>query len=453
MQEALRIQSEPRLDEGDLWRVFCKSDPERALRGLLAEAANGNWDVAIWRSLIWAANEVGEENVQCGLARAFMEMPEASLKELLPSASSWLQKRRKDLGGEGGPGCLVVWDRLATLAYVDDKDGAAVEAGRDILIDALNAPGGVLAWVLVDALSDIDRSEGQGLPPNLAARFNLIGNARGRAGLLGRVYLTQALAYFDWLDPVWTEANLIHRLAWSHDEALPLWRACAYARQGTARLFNRLRPYVLEAFERRQLNDGEMQGLIARLLSVSVWHLCGEGLEFELSPAQMKGALVVGPPSARRNVSWNLWRRMANHEGNPGDKIIEWRTVVAPLLRSIWPLDAELRDQASSENLVRMALESGSAFPEAVDEIIDLIVPYRIYEISLSLRLESRHSGLVATYPLAFVRLVNALIDPERHPIPPDLGAFLRECVDVDASVARDPAYVRLRGLSREQGA
>jgi len=50
---------------------------------------------------------------------------------------------------------------------------------------------------------------------------------------------------------------------------------------------------------------------------------------------------------------------------------------------------------------------------------LDLIVPYQLYQIAHSLRLEPTHGELVRQHPLAFVRLVNALIDPMRIPTMP----------------------------------
>jgi hypothetical protein len=86
-----------------------------------------------------------------------------------------------------------------------------------------------------------------------------------------------------------------------------------------------------------------------------------------------------------------------------------------------------------------MALECEGAFPEAVDAIMDVIVPYQLYRISHSLRLEDKHSELVRQHPLAFVKLSNVLIDPAQFPVPNDLAGLLQECV------AADPANVTFR--------
>jgi SIR2-like protein len=454
--EAMRLQRERHFEEGDIWRVFCSADPERALRGLGLEAQGDRWEPDAWRCLLWAANEKGDAEFQFALADLLLRMPRTPLRELLPSAASWLQRRREDLSAQdraGGARFLPLWDRFAALAY-DGPHEPDVEGDDDDLdTHALNRPGGQLAWALLDALSTPKPKPGSGLGAELAPRFDKLAAAGGRAGLLARVYLIRFLAYFDAIDPAWTETNLTSRLAWDHTEALPLWRAYAHGEIGSARLFNRLKPMMLEAFARKQLSDDEYEGLVSKLLSVCIWHQHGNNPEYALTASELKRALTVGPASARQNVSWNLWRMVAKEDGASEDHATRWRTIIGPIFRGIWPLDAKLRSKGTTRNLVLMALECEGAFPEAVEAILDFIIPYELYALSHSLRLEKRHDGLVNAHPRAFVRLANALIDPAAFPVPSDLAELLQQCVAADLRVASDPAFVRLYSLRRQRNA
>ncbi len=465
VKEAMRLQRERHFEQGDIWRVFCSADPERALRGLRLEAENEQWDPEAWRCLLWAANDKGDAVFQFSLADLVLKMPEAALSELLPSATSWLQRRREVLSGVGQPDAprfLPLWDRFADLAYVPQGDAADAVDSDDLLTESLNRPGGELAWSLLDALGATKPQRNSGLGAELKPRFDRLAVAPGRQGLLARVYLARSLAYLDAIDPAWAEANLQPRLAWDNPEALPLWRSFAHGGVGSARLFNAVKPAMLAAFDRQELSDNEFEGLTSTLLSVAIWHQRGDAPEYDLTTAEVRRALTVGPSSARRNVSWNLWRMMAKaenengekqNEGEISDKPTRWRTVVGPLFRSIWPLDARLRSKNTAQNLVQMALECEDAFPEAVDAILDVIVPYQLYQISHSLRLEDKHSELVRQHPLAFVKLTNALIDPAAFPVPNDLVGLLDECRAANPAIANDPAYLRLHGLSRQRSA
>jgi len=469
VEEAMRLQREQRFEQGDVWRVFCAADPDRALRGLELEARAGKWNSEAWRCLLWAANDKGDLPFQFTLADLIIQMPDVPLVELLPSATSWLQRRRDILAAADGPGdprYLTLWDRFADVTYTMQQEEAALanEDADDLMTASLNRPGGILAWSLLDALSALKPHRNTGIDAALLPRFDRLMAAGGRSGLLARVYLVRSLAYLDAIAPAWVAANFDHRLiGWDHSEAMPLWRSYAVGGIGSARLFNVLKPTILSAFEDNRFSDTEFEGLVSNLLSVVVWHQRGEAPEYHLTAAEVRRALTLGPASARKNVSWNLWRMMGKPDSDGADqndaeevaidRPVRWRTIIGPIFRGIWPLDVRLRSKGTSHNLVLMALECEAAFPEAVEAILDVVVPYELYQLSHSLRLEDKHSELVRQFPLAFVRLANALIDPDVFRVPTDLASFLQDCVAADPAVAGNLAYRRLYGLRRQRNA
>ena len=454
VKEALRLQRERHFEEGDIWRVFCSVDPERALRGLQIEANSDRWEAIAWRDLLWAASSKDDPNFQFELADSILKMPADALLEILGTATSWLQTRRETLSQAdrvGGSRFFLLWDRFADLAYrVGERSDTSSESDNDLLTQALNRPGGVLAWALLDSLGALKPLPGSGLGSELKPRFDLIAIAAGQPGLLARVYLGRFLAYLDASDPAWVMEKLIPRFSWGDPEALAMWGAYSQGGLGSARLFNALKSSMLQAFARNDFSDHEFEGLFSRLLSVALWHQRGQELEYNLTTSEIKRALLVGPSVVRKNASWNFWRMMGEEQGDPADRAIRWRQIVGPLFRDIWPLDAGLRHEQTARNFVLMSLECEGAFPEAVDAIIDFVVPYQLYRLSHSLRLETKHDRLVSEHPVAFLRLANALIDPTAYPVPSDLAVLLQECVNANPSVRNEPAYVRLFGLSRQ---
>ena len=168
---------------------------------------------------------------------------------------------------------------------------------------------------------------------------------------------------------------------------------------------------------------------------------------------EAKKALTVAPAEVRHHASWYLWRWVGEAEGEPAGKAERWRTKLGPFFNDIWPLDARLRDEHTSQNFMLMTLDSADAFPLVVDAVCDLLVPDQLYLIAHSLRLEQAHENLLRRHPLSFLKLANALIDPRRYPAPSDLGQFLLACAEADPGCINDPSYVRLFGLSRQQAA
>ncbi len=457
VKEALRIQRDRHFEEGDIWRVFCSADPERALRGLQIESNSERWEALAWRDLLWAANSRDESDFQFELADSILKMPDDTIVEILSSVTSWLQARREILSQDdkvGGSRFLPLWDRFADLAYrANEQNGIVSENDSDLVTQALNRPGGVLAWSLLDTLGALKPLPGSGLNLALKPRFNVIAAATGHPGFLGRVYLGRFLAYLETTDPTWVMEKLLNRFSWDDPEAVAMWGAYSQGHLGSARLFNTLKLPMLEAFNRSDLSDHEFEGLFARLLTVALWHQRGQAIDYELATSEIKRTLIVGPPAVRQNASWNLWRMMAEEQGDPADRASRWHQIVGPLFRNIWPLDADLRQEQTSRNFVLMSLECEEAFPDAAKAILDFVVPYQLYLLSHSLRLETRHDHLVREHPIAFVQLANVLIDPAIYPVPSDLGALLQECVSANAAVRNEPAYVRLFALSRQLNA
>ncbi|MFL6306130.1 MAG: hypothetical protein ACJ8F3_11840 [Xanthobacteraceae bacterium] len=223
----------------------------------------------------------------------------------------------------------------AGLTYGADGHVADAEDDDDLSSESLNRPGSVLAWTLLNALSAPKPQPDSRLSADLKPRFDRLAAARGRPGLLARMHLARALAYLDAIDPAWTKEHFWPRLSWDHPEGLALWRSYAHCAMGSARLFNALKPATLVAFERNQLSDNEFDDLVSKLLRVGIWHQRGEAPEYNLTSTEIRRALTVGPPSARRNAARNLWGFMANAEDEPADKATRWREVVGPLFRDI----------------------------------------------------------------------------------------------------------------------
>jgi len=452
VQETMRLQAEQYFAQSDLWSVLCQSDPDRALRGLRARAETGEWDNQGWEGLLWAAHQTGEVRFQQELADALLQAPNVAVKPFLAAAVAWLQRRREMLCSDqgGGPRFLGLWDKLADPVYAADENNDPKLSEQDLMSAAWSEPGGKLAWILWEGLYSSEPTPGSGLGPELGPRFDRAVDAGGKPGLLARVALSQRLAHLDWVDPMWTAEKLVPRFAWTDPDAAALWHARAHDGIGSPGLFNALKPAFLQIFVRRDFSQQQLEGLAGHLLQAALGYRKGSG-GYNLTSAEAKRALSLGPREVRHRGSWILWHWAA--QGSPAERAERWCESLDPLFREIWPLDAALRDEGSSRNLVMMAFQVDASFPGAVDAIEDLIVPYELHVLAHSLLLQDEHAALVARYPRAFLRLTNALIDPALHPTPSDLGQLLAQCAEADPACRSDPAYVRLFGLSRRRAA
>ena len=209
---------------------------------------------------------------------------------------------------------------------------------------------------------------------------------------------------------------------------------------------------MLDAFAQRGLGEHDLEALISQLLTIEFAHRRGELGGYMLTPAEIKRALSLGARSTRATAAWLLWRATGRRGRRAGNKVRRGGRPSVKYSRDIWTLDT--RDTAGTggrSSFVLMTVECEDAFEDAVDAVIDFIVPYRLYLMADSLRLQKEHDAR-REHPRAALRLANALIDPAIHPLPSDLADFLQLCVDADPSVTAEATYIRLFGLRRLQG-
>jgi hypothetical protein len=206
----------------------------------------------------------------------------------------------------------------------------------------------------------------------------------------------------------------------------------------------------LQAAQRAGATEN-LPGLAYNLVQVSRWGVDHPSTVSTGLLPKVRAALAIASPKLRERTAWVFWVWMAGQKDETFDHAERWRLETGPVFDRIWPLDANARDPDASRNLVMMALESGDAFPDAVEAIRDVVVPYDVVTIAGWLQGQPAHQKATTGHPLAFVRLLNAVLSADTAALPLDLGPVLDECLAAKPSVRSDPAFVRLDALRRRQ--
>jgi hypothetical protein len=193
----------------------------------------------------------------------------------------------------------------------------------------------------------------------------------------------------------------------------------------------------------------EAQGLAANLLHPAIWRRLPEASAFEIESWEVRQAIAASGAEVRHQASWMLWQWMADESSKPQDRAERWRTLIGPFFRDIWPPDAACRDGQTSHNLVLVVLECDAAFPEAVDAVADVLVPHEIMSIGISMYVENRHEDLPKRFPKAFLKLLNAIIDPDHVRPPRDLAGALAACLSAEQSLEDSTPFRRLHAIAR----
>lgn len=114
--EARKIAAAAGFMDGDSWQGLCRNDPDRALRGLAAEAANGDWFPAYWEQLLCSLTAYADPDTQLKIAQLLLQWPEDSFGGIAAEGSFWLHGHAKKL-----PDAVLwpLWDRIADATLIE----------------------------------------------------------------------------------------------------------------------------------------------------------------------------------------------------------------------------------------------------------------------------------------------------------------------------------------------
>lgn len=240
---------------------------------------------------------------------------------------------------------------------------------RDALTDALNAPSGHLAEILIKRMA---KSEGdRSMTPEMQERFDKLASAPGTFGKLARVRFAAEVSRLFERAPIWTSERIVPLFNWSMPEASDVWNARKYSNYiGSPKLFELTKKPFLELFSRPGVAEDDLRVFAEWLVIILVANQASDA-GYPISSTEARSALRSAGVRALPTVAHRLAVEMAG--ANSGEKKSRWRQVVGPVFQSIWPLDAEIQSEAATYPLVHILRSSGDAFPEAADAIIPFI--------------------------------------------------------------------------------
>jgi hypothetical protein len=241
----------------------------------------------------------------------------------------------------------------------------------DALTDALGSPSGRLAEVLVKRLPKEPTSE---LPEDIITRLDRLVGARGEPGRHARICLAADVSYLFDRAQEWTISRLVPLFDWSSKDASDAWNARKYSPYlGSPELFRLTKRPFLEMFGRSNIATDDLRTYAEWLVAILFVNRASGHGSYPLEAMEARAALRKAGASVLSAVA----RRLASEMGatSPDEGAKRWRTIVGPVFKDIWPLDAELQSNASNFAFVQILTATGSALPEAAEAIIPFVRP------------------------------------------------------------------------------
>lgn len=449
---ALSIQTEERWEQGDLWSVLCKSEPSRAMDAMEAEGQAGNWLAPAWRTFLESVADTKDEALSARVLTRLLAAPTALLSEEVFSIGRWMYGQKssfqKDAAAEAP--FIALWDKFADVVYADPAlEVLEREYKNDLMTVAINDPGGLLAAILIDALNGREPQQDSGIPNDLRVRATKAVAGNTQSNLLARVIFCERLSFIDLIDHAWATQYLVPHFDATAPDWSAMWSARAFdGHPGLSRLFNDLKPSMLAILARADLAHDEAQSLAAQLLRAYIWRKSDAASGYVVEANEVRQAFANASGGTRQAIAWLFmnWLR-AKDEGDDSTPDKRWQEGIGPVFREVWPKDASLRDQHTSQQLLWMALSCDTCFPEAASFIENLIAPLEMYQIDITFDFDKTGHDLLRKYPRPYLRLLDAVIDPKVFRVPDDLGDVLSELKSADPTIVADDEFKRLSGV------
>jgi hypothetical protein len=191
------------------FRGLAEARPLRALAALVHVAKSGEAPLSSWSGFLYAEARLKDSVRMIALiVGRLRQLPLPLLNTIVYPVSDWMQRIGHRLYGDAAAVLPALWERVVeALAIVGDhRPHRPDQSWAD---DALNAPTGRLARLLLDDPMTQDRVVGGGFPEAWTSRADqllaLPGDRRRHA-------LVMLGAHYNWLfnvDPAWTERAIL----------------------------------------------------------------------------------------------------------------------------------------------------------------------------------------------------------------------------------------------------
>lgn len=389
-------------DEPDL-REWVGEHPKLIVCKLGREARSDVWDSQKWRS---ALQEFGTPTYEAPsdrrrlavVLRWLEQMPEAELEFLLHQISWWLQEQARKIPQACEQSLLTVIGRVSDIALQQE---AYVDQGN-VIDQALNHPAGHLAQALLQRTWSRRPEADAGIPNPLEPLLRKLAEAQTKASRLSRAILVTDLGSLFLLDRAWTKEVLLPHLRATAPDASSMWQAFLSHPRWEPVLIADLKTDFLAAFDHIEDLEPHRENACRFLVFTSIHYPAA------ISKKELEKVLREMAPDDLAFVAGALETVLSDSD----QPATVWRETVEPWIETHWPVRENARSAKVVHGLALAILETGAAFPQAVNSMSSRLTPI---EGRNSQRVDwlMEQKGLARDFPEKSLDLLDQLVPAE----------------------------------------
>ena len=377
--------------------------PKRAFAVLSFAARRGEVPAKFWSAFLHAeSRETDEDRFVRSIAGRLASLPIEGLSQIAYPVSEWLRERGTRAFAPETKALDILWPSLIiALGQRDDDRKSRVDSSW--ANDALNAPVGKLVDLLVKDPELTGLGAGAGLPGLWRARAEELLALPGDMRRHAIVMLGHRTTWLYYVDPAWTEAQLLTTADLLDEDGDAFWDGLLWAaRAPSPPLFERLKPALMIRATSPTRRRAEAN-VIGAFLLIGWGETSAEVPEPLISAAELRTILVECDDDLRGQVLWHMEHWSVDPER-------PWRTRLLPFLIDVWPYHRAVRTAEMSVRLVDLALASGDLFPQVVAALLTRLVPVRNGLLRGFMMQEKAEDHPARLYPAAMLDLLWAIL-------------------------------------------
>ena len=402
---------------------LAKRQPLKAVNALRSLAERHEWSAEHWgcffetlaylRRTQSVANEVQEE-----AAEMLLDAPDDFLVNVR-SVAGFVEDLAKEYDADQEPRFGVLW----TIAW--RNIGEAEYTRHDPL--GKWSPAARLAQAACERLWKYEPRAGDRIPASLRTYFDTV--VTDPNGLPGRVVLASHLYELFTIDPAWTERHIIDRLdPEESNEAQALWGGYAWSVRIGPNLLAAVKDPFLKMLERYDTKYDRRKVLVKLLVLICIDN------PKELEQDRVRNVVDMLTENALEAALSYLTVRLT---GDADERASNWKAKVKPWLTSYWPPEGRRNTAGTAEDMAKLVMASGSAFPDAVSWSLTARAVQPINRLLRLHRFVEPGCDHIKEHPDAALRLLAGVVTQDS--IRNDEKTFILEPI-LDALETRKPA-------------
>ena len=400
-------------------------------------------------------------------------LPEQTARKSIDGIANWISAWEH--WTRDSPNFMNIWVQFWPIAVEgtnaqqqDDAEPdlnvvARVAGNREPMdLDTLNTPAGKLVGVMLAACASVNPGE-RPFETNESLRLmrDMVVEAPGRAGLIAKHRMTEALPWFFPADPEWTQARLLAPLSAHTAESLALWRAIARRTQ-----FSEVLKTIGEKMAERATDQGlgrETRSSLAWSVVLESLYAFREGREPVVPNSHVQQMLRSVDAEVRARAAEGVQRFVrdlsAKADGQPVPTTAEslFREAASPFLEKVWPQERSLATPGVARAFADLPAVCREAFVEAVEATERFLVPFECWSILDYGFFGEEDNGRPKISQIDDPRKAAALLilldktigRTEGAVVPLDLGSALDQVRTVAPDLVEERRYRRLANLMR----